>query len=187
MSDVIAFVLRQQGHSWADYGRQVREAGYDAHGGLRLLPGGEAVADAVDAITNGATSFLKYLDEWKPHAGLKPRPLDQAISTLKEFGTAVKQPIERLEPKHVQAWIDGMINPDGEEGLSAVTVGRKLCELRNYWRYLQSRQIVPEDKLPFANRRVKDPAARRKTKEEKRQRFRTEDVVRLWRHGPAAR
>jgi hypothetical protein len=53
LSDVIAFVLRQQGHSWADYGRQVRDAGYDAHTALRLLPGGDAVADAVDAITNG--------------------------------------------------------------------------------------------------------------------------------------
>ena len=76
----------------------------------------------------------------------------------------MKQPIERLEAKHVQAWIDGLINPDGADGLTAVTVGRKLSELRNYWRYLQSRQIVREDRLPFANRRVKDPAARRKTK-----------------------
>src|SRR6478735_2645252 len=42
LTDVIGFVLRQQGRSWADYGRQVREAGYDAHAGLRQLPGGEA-------------------------------------------------------------------------------------------------------------------------------------------------
>ena len=31
LSEVITFVLQQQGHSWADYGRQVREAGYDAY------------------------------------------------------------------------------------------------------------------------------------------------------------
>ena len=58
---------------------------------------------------------------------------------------------------------------------------RKLSELRNYWRYLQSRQVVPEERLPFAGRRVRDPVNRRKTKEDLRRRFRPEDVVRLWR------
>jgi integrase len=180
LTDVIAFVLRQQGHSWAEYGWQVRDAGYDIHSGLRLLPDGAAAATAVDTITGQATPFLAHFDDWKPNAGLKPRPLDQAIATLKEFAGAVRQPIERLEAKHVQAWIDRLIDADGTNGLTAATVGRKLSEVRNYWRYLQSRQIVPEDKLPFANRRVKDPAARRKTKDEKRQRFSQEDVVRLW-------
>jgi integrase len=180
LSDVIAFVLQQQGHSWAEYGRQVRDAGYDAYGGLRSLSRGDAATAALDRITGRATPFLNYLDEWKPHAALKPRPLDQAISTLKEFAAAVKQPIERLEARHVQAWIDTLINPEGEVGLSAATVGRKLSELRNYWRYLQSRQIVPEDRLPFAGRRVRDPVTRRKTKDERRQRFRPEAVARLW-------
>jgi hypothetical protein len=41
LSDVIAFVLRQQGHSWMEYGRQVREAGYDSHSDLRMLPHGQ--------------------------------------------------------------------------------------------------------------------------------------------------
>jgi integrase len=180
LEDIITFVLQQEGHSWADYGRRVREAGYDTYAGLRSLRGGDAAGAKVDAITQPTTPFLKYLDDWKPHAGLKMRPLDQAISTLHEFSDAVKPAIEGLEAKHVQAWIDGLINPDAETGLTAKTVGRKLSELRNYWRYLQSRQIVPEDKLPFANRRVKDPASRRKTKEEKRQRFRPESIVRLW-------
>jgi len=129
LSEVIAFVLEQQGHAWADYGRHVRDAGYDAYAGLRSLPNGDAATRTLDAITGQATPFLKYLDDWKPHAGLKPRPLDQAIATLKEFAGAMKQPIERLEAKHVQAWIDGLINPAGETGLSAATVGRKLSTL----------------------------------------------------------
>ena len=180
LSDVIAFVLQQQGHSWADYGRQVREAGYDAYAGFRRLPNGEAAAAAVDAITSRATPFLKYLDDWRPHAGLVPRCLDQAIATLKQFSSAVRQPIEALEAKHVQAWVDALINPHGDAGISAKTVNRKLSELRNYWRYLQSHQVVPEDRLPFDHRRVKDPPHRRKTKEERRQRFQPEDIVRLW-------
>jgi integrase len=180
LSDVIAFVLRQAGHSWANYGRQVREAGYDAYDGLRSLPGGDAAVAALDCITGRATPFLKFIDEWRPHAGVVPRCLDQAIATLNQFSTAVKQPIETLEAKHVQAWIDALINPNGETGISAKTVNRKLSELRNYWRYLQSLEVVPEDRLPFDHRRVKDPAHRRKTKEERRQRFLAEDIVRLW-------
>jgi integrase len=180
LSDVITFVLQQQGHSWADFGRQVREAGYDAYAGLRLLPNGEAATAAIDEITSRATPFLKYFDDWKPNAGLVPRCLDQAISTLKQFSDAVRQPIEALEARYVQAWVDGLINPHGNAGMSAKTVNRKLSELRNYWRYLQSHQVVPEDRLPFEHRRVKDPPHRRKTKEDRRQRFQAEEVVRLW-------
>ena len=106
--------------------------------------------------------------------------MDQAIATLKQFASAVRQPIEALEAKHVQAWVDALINPDGDTGISAKTVNRKLSELRNYWRYLQSLAVVPEDRRPFDHRRVKDPPHRRKTKEERRQRFQAEDIVRLW-------
>jgi integrase len=111
---------------------------------------------------------------------LKPRPLDQAVSSLRQFDKAVGKPIEQIEGKDVQKWIDVLINPDGETGLSAKTVNRKLGEIRNYWRWMQSLQIVAEDRNPFAGRRVRDPASRRKTKDEQRQRFRPEDVVRCW-------
>ena len=163
---MIGFVLQQQGHSWADYGRQVREAGYDAYAGFRRLTDGDAAAAAVDAITGRATPFLRSLDDWRPHAGLVPRCLDQAIATLKQFSSAVKQPIEALEAKHIQAWVDALMTPNGDAGISAKTVNRKLSELRNYWRYLQSIAVVAEDRLPFDHRRVKDPPHRRKTKEE---------------------
>jgi integrase len=120
-------------------------------------------------------------DDWRPHAGLVPRCLDQAIATLKQFAGAVRQPIEALAAKHVQSWVDTLINPYGDAGISAKTVNRKLSELRNRWRYLQSHQVVPEDRRPFDHRRVKDPPHRRKTKEDRRQRFQPDDIVRLWR------
>jgi integrase len=179
LTDVIAFVLQQQGHSWAEYGRHVRAADYDAYAGLRTLPNGEAVTATIEAITT--TPFLHYFNDWKPHAGLVPRCLDQAVATLKQFGASVKQPIEALEAKHVQTWVDDQINPTGELGTSAKTVNRKLSELRNYWRYLQSRGVVAEERLPFNHRRVKDPPHRRKTKDERRQIFRPDDLVRIWR------
>lgn len=58
ITDVINFVLKQYGHSWADHARQVREAGYDLHAALRRLPDGDAAAQAADRITGHATPFL---------------------------------------------------------------------------------------------------------------------------------
>jgi len=92
----------------------------------------------------------------------------------------VNQPLERLEAKHVQAWIDTLINPIGETGTSAKTVKRKLGEVRNYWRYLQSHQIVAEDRDPFTHRRIKDPANRRTTRDEERTAWSKAEVVMLW-------
>jgi integrase len=179
ITDVIEFVLKAHGHSRADYARQVREAEYDLHTALRLLPNGSAAAIAADRITGHATPFLAYLEKWKPHAGVNPRPLDQAISSIKQFDGAVSKPLERLENGDVQKWIDSLINPDGETGLNSKTVNRKLGEINNYWRWLQSLQIVSEDRNPFVGRRVKEPASRKKAKDELRQRFRPEDVVKF--------
>jgi integrase len=180
ITDVINFVLEKHGVRWAEHARQVREAGYDVHAALRLLPGGDAAASAADYITGHATPFLSYLEKWKPHAGLKPRPLDQAVSSLRQFDKAVGKPIEQIENKDVQKWIDDLIAPDSEGGLTAKTINRKLGEIRNYWRWMQSHQIVPDDRNPFAGRRVRDPANRRKTKDELRQLLRPEEVVRCW-------
>lgn len=177
ITDVVNFVLNQQGHHWADHARRVREAGYDVHEALRRLPGGEAAAKAADLITGHATPFLTYLERWRPDAGLKPRPLDQAVSSLRQFDKAVGKAIEAIEGKDVQEWIDALINADGDVGLSSKTVNRKLGEIRNYWKWMQSHQIIMDDRTPFAGRRVRDPASRRKSKEEMRQRFRPEDIV----------
>ncbi len=180
ITDVINFVLTAHGHSWADHAKQVRNAGYDVHSALRHLPGGETAAEAADLITGHATPLLTYIDQWKPDAGLKPRPLDQATSSIKQFDKAVGKSIEQIESKDVQKWIDGLIAADSETGLHSKTVNRKLGEIRNYWTWMQSHQIVPDDRNPFAGRRVVNPTSRRKGKEALRQRFATEDVVRCW-------
>jgi integrase len=180
ITDVINFVLKAQGHTWAEHSKRVRQAGYDVHAALRHLPGGEAAAQAADGITGHATPLLAYIQRWKPDAGLKPRPLDQAASSIRQFDNAVGKAIEQIKAKDVQQWIDGLINADSETGLSSKTVNRKLGEIRNYWAWLQSHQIVADDHNPFAGRRVVNPASRRKGKEELRQRFGAKDVVRCW-------
>jgi integrase len=180
ITDVINFVLKAQGHTWADHAKQVRGAGYDLHAALRQLPGGETTAEVADRITGHATPLLTYVERWKPDAGLKPRPLDQATSSIKQFDKAVGKPIEQIEAKDVQRWIDTLIDAGSQTGLNSKTVNRKLGEIRNYWSWLRSHQIVPDDRNPFTGRRVINPANRRKGKEELRQRFRSEDVVRCW-------
>jgi integrase len=182
ITDVIDFVLRTCGTEWADYARQVPDAGYDLHTALRHLPNGDAATQAADLITGHATPFLSYVETWKPHAGLRPRSLDQTISTIKNFDEAVGKPIEQIEARDVQKWIDELIAPDAETFRRARTVKSRLSEIRNYWRWLQSHQIVSVDRNPFsfAGRRVQDPAHRKLTKDEQRQRFRPEDVVQCW-------
>ena len=180
ITDVIDFVLRTNGGKWPEHASQVPAAGYDVHAALRLLPGGEAMAEAADRITGHATPFLSYLEKWKPHAGLKPRPLDQAISSIKQFEKAVAKPIEQIGEHDVQRWIETLINAEGKSGLSSKTVNRKLGEIRNYWTWMQQHRLVPKSHNPFDGHRVRDPASRRKTKDDERQRFRPEDVVRCW-------
>jgi hypothetical protein len=121
----------------------VQNAGYDVHAALRLLPQGNDAARTADEITGHATPFLAFLEKWKPDAGL---------------------PIEQIEAKDVQQWIDTLIAASAEHGLSAKTVDRKMAEIRNCWGWLQSLSIVPEDRNPFCRTSPTLPvAARRRT------------------------
>jgi hypothetical protein len=60
---VINFVLKAQGHAWADHAKQVRNADYDVYAALRRLPNGKAVAGAADRITGHATPLVTYLEK----------------------------------------------------------------------------------------------------------------------------
>ena len=92
------------------------------------------------------------------------------MSSLTQFDNAEKA-VEQIEGKDVQKWIDQLIAPEGESGLSVKTINRKLGEIRNYWRWMQSHQIVPDGRNPFIGRRVREPASRKKNKDDQRQRF----------------
>ena len=61
VTDVIDFVLKAQGHTWADHAKQVRNAGYDVHSALRHLPNGKAAAEAAARITDHATPLCWHI------------------------------------------------------------------------------------------------------------------------------
>lgn len=102
------------------------------------------------------------------------------MSSITKFEKAVKKPIQQIEARDVQRWIETLISPAEGAGLSPKTVNRHLSEIRNYWRWMQSHQLVNEDHNPFSARRVRAPADRRKAKDEMRQRFRPDEIVALW-------
>jgi site-specific recombinase XerD len=55
-----------------------------------------------------------------------------------------------------------------------------LSFIRSYWKYLQRYEIVPRDRIPFANLHVKDPPHRRKTRDDEVQKWEPEQMVVLW-------
>ncbi|MDQ2763519.1 MAG: hypothetical protein M3Y22_08530 [Pseudomonadota bacterium] len=76
----------------------------------------------------------------------------------------VMRNVSQIGSEDVQQWIDGLISAYSEAGLHSKTVNLKLSGIRNYWSWLQSHQLVPDDRNPFAGRRVINPASRRKGK-----------------------
>jgi integrase len=76
---------------------------------------------------------------------------------------------------HVQKWIETLL-----ETVSATTVRRKLSALRSYWEWMQSHEIIPPNRNPFEGRSVKDSRTKVEKALDKRQRFETADVLRLF-------
>ncbi len=105
---------------------------------------------------------------------MKGKTLDQAKSDIEQFTKTVPEPLEAVTGGHVQTWIETLL-----ETVSAVTVRRKLSNVRSYWGWMQSHELVAPDRSPFDGRKVMD----RRTKVEKaldqRQRFEPSEVVKL--------
>jgi len=132
------------------------------------------LAAVIENPRGAGTPFLAHLDGFKSATHLKGKTLDQVISDLNQFADQCPEPLEILSGKHVQTWIDQLLNT-----VSALTIRRKLTGLRTYWNHLQAHEIVSTDRKPFDNRIVND----RKTKVEKtldqRQRFEIDDIKKL--------
>ena len=98
----------------------------------------------VQIATGQLVPFAAHVDEWiaslrgeKKSARLKR---GEALAFAEEFQFA--QDVER---KAVQRWINNL----PAKGIKVSTIRRKLSDLRSYWSYLVSIQVVPENNLPL--------------------------------------
>jgi integrase len=90
-----------------------------------------------------------HLDEYIATLPLGPngkptRGTDQKHSTIAKFATEFSY-IPDITRKAVQQWI----NRKARDGAKHDTISRHLSELRGYWKYLRSLEVVSEDAAPF--------------------------------------
>lgn len=180
--DVLDFAFQKLGRlTRAEQRRALLEAQGDVADAMGALPARAKAIDALDHISGRATPILAYLDRWKVATHLKGQSLDQAVSRIKKFASTVNEPIERLTGRHVQVWIESMIQPSDEsKGYSVDTLGNYLASLRTYWEYLQSHDIVPLESRPFWNRKLQDRRNEVERAGQDRNRFEPSEVVKLW-------
>jgi len=131
-------------------------------------------AQITDSVSGPDAAFLAHFEDWQSKTHLKEKTLDQAVSDIKQFATAVAQPLQALTGAHVQAWIEDLLNEVG-----AATVRRKVSALKSYWGWMQAHEYVSQDRDPFIGRQIRDRRTKVEQALDKRQRFEPEEVVRL--------
>lgn len=117
-------------------------------------------------------------EEWKAQLDVIPKTKDQME---KDLPLLIKQfpSIEDITKSSVKKWIDDLRS----KGKSTATLDRILCAARNYWKYLQSHDVVPVELTPFKG--VLDLSKVAETKAKKRGKvtnlpYERADVVKLW-------
>ena len=143
---------------------------------LASLKNKKPLVDAAQAVAASVskTEFLQHLKEWQDKTHLKGKTLDQAISDIKQFSAAVSETLESLSGRHVQDWIEKLL-----ETVSADTVRRKLSALKSYWGWLQAHEYISPDRTPFDGRKIQDKRTKVEKALDKRRRFEREEVSRL--------
>lgn len=123
--------------------------------------------------------FEEHLEEWLATKHDEPKSKDMKRSTAKKFAAEFPY-VHDVKRKLVQSWINRL----AQDGKKPATIRRQLGELRGYWSYLMSIEVVSEDKLPFDRLSVPRPP-KKVNQEDERKPFEPEDVVRLLRAAEA--
>lgn len=154
--------------------RALDRAGFnDYEEGWDEVPGVEE-AIKVQAIATG--SLLKsdeHLEEYLSTLGNEAKTVDMKRSTIQKFCQRFPY-LPDVQRKEVQKWVNAQI----QDGKAIATVRRSLSEMRGYWAYLQSIEVVGENVLPFD--KLSLPKASQKARsEDDRRPFEAADVVKL--------
>lgn len=130
--------------------------------------------------TGKLTRMDEHLDEWLATLTNEAKSKDMKKSTVLKFAERFPY-VQDVKRKDVQRWVNGLVQ---EEGKKAATVRRALSEVRGYWAYLMSIEIIPEDILPFEKLSLPKDGAKEAVRDERRA-FTPEDVVALIRAAEA--
>ena len=128
-----------------------------------------------------STSIDKFLPDWKKErvasGEMKQRQADMYGRQIKNFVTSCGGlSLESVSKRNVRDWATSMLTRDNSP-LKITTVRSRIAGLRNYWKYLQGRELV-EDRAIFD--KLDLPNTNRTTRSEERQAWNSEDIPVLW-------
>lgn len=145
---------------------------------------GALVADTFHGVVTGKlTTTGAYETEWKAQLQATPKTKDQMEKDLPLL-IARFTSLEEISKSSVKKWLDDLRS----QGKSVATLDRILCAARNYWKYLQSHDVVPVELTPFKG--VLDLTKTAETKAKKRGKvanlpYDPKEVVRLYKAAEA--
>ena len=133
---------------------------------------GSPAADRFQAIATGTVVRLdEHLTDYLGTLKNEQKSIDMKKSTINKFVEEFPYTSD-IGRKEVQKWVNGQI----KAGKALATVRRSLSELRGYWTYLQSIEVVSEDLQPFEKLTLPKTG---KDRAERREAFTPEEVVKL--------
>jgi integrase len=133
------------------------------------VPGLAESARLFDLGSGKLVALKEHLDEWLGTLTNEAKTKDMKRSTVVKFSETFPY-LQDVTRKEVQKWLNRRA---AEEGLTSKTLKRMLSELRSYWAYLRSLELVPEEGSPFENLAINGK------KSEDRKPFEPADVVKL--------
>lgn len=156
--------------------RAMERAGFTDYkeDGAMEAPGVEEAYRFEAVATGRLVSLDEHLEEWLATLSNEVKSKDMKKSTVLKFAETFPY-VQEVKRKDVQRWVNALVQ---DEGKKAATVRRALSEVRGYWAYLMSIEVVPEDALPFEKLSLPKDGAKEAVRDERRA-FTPKEVVGL--------
>ncbi|MDP1872073.1 MAG: tyrosine-type recombinase/integrase [Gallionella sp.] len=107
--------------------------------------GTEAAQEFHGIATGTRTQSNAHYEAWKAQLGhLKPKTIDQMVKDVSMMLGKFSS-LESINKKAVKGWLEEL----EKEGKKSASLERIVSFCRNYWKYLQSQDVVPIDIDPF--------------------------------------
>jgi integrase len=120
------------------------------HEVIASMPHGKLVLDFMNVVSGSKVPTTAYLDDWYSAYDAVEKTKDMAKSEVLRFAQEFPS-VKEITKKAVTQWIDRR----RQKGDSVSTIRRGITHLRQYWRYLQQLEEVPEEYDPFAGHRLR--------------------------------